>query len=183
MQCPACDHEIRAGARFCDHCGARLLRDCPHCSRDLRLGARFCDACGQPVAAAAPPLSARPSPEEPAPAEAERRQLTVLFCDLLDSTELSSRLDAEDLREVLRRYQDTAVQAIERFAGHVAQYLGGGLARSLELRAAMGLARLWREQDKRREARDLLQPIYDWFSEGFDTQDLEDARGLLAELS
>ncbi len=56
-------------------------------------------------------------------------------------------------------------------------------AKSLELRAAMSLARLWQRQDKRGEARELLAPIYDWFTEGFDTADLLEAKGLLADLS
>ena len=69
-----------------------------------------------------PPLAAAPSTPE-----AERRQLTVLFCDLVDSTALSSRLDPEDLREVVRTYQDTCAKVIARFDGHIAQYLGDGL--------------------------------------------------------
>ncbi len=56
-------------------------------------------------------------------------------------------------------------------------------ARSLELRAATSLARLWQEQGKLKEARDLLAPIYDWFTEGFDTADLKDAKALLDELA
>jgi predicted ATPase len=56
-------------------------------------------------------------------------------------------------------------------------------AKSLELRAAMSLARLWRQQGKWDEARELLAPIYRWFTEGFDTADLQEARQLLAELS
>jgi predicted ATPase len=59
--------------------------------------------------------------------DAERRQLTVLFCDLVDSTVLASRLDPEDLREVVRAYQDTCAQVIAHFEGHIAQYLGDGL--------------------------------------------------------
>jgi TOMM system kinase/cyclase fusion protein len=61
------------------------------------------------------------------PAEAERRQLTVLFCDLVDSTPLASRLDPEDLREVVRAYQEACAKVIARFEGHIAQYLGDGL--------------------------------------------------------
>ena len=64
---------------------------------------------------------------EPRPAEAERRQLTVLFCDLVDSTALASQLDPEDLREVVRAYQETCAKVIARFEGHIAQYLGDGL--------------------------------------------------------
>ena len=55
-------------------------------------------------------------------------------------------------------------------------------AKSWELRAAMSLSRLWRDQGKRAQARDLLAPIHAWFTEGFDTADLEDARALLDEL-
>jgi predicted ATPase len=56
-------------------------------------------------------------------------------------------------------------------------------AKSLELRAAMSLARLWQQQGKRVEAYDLLTPIYGWFTEGFDTADLQEAKALLAALS
>jgi predicted ATPase len=56
-------------------------------------------------------------------------------------------------------------------------------ARVFELRAATGLARLWRDQGKHAEARDLLAPIYGWFTEGFDTPVLQDAKALLDELS
>jgi class 3 adenylate cyclase/predicted ATPase len=87
-----------------------------------------------PAEASAPEPETRATPEassEPAAAplaaEAERRQLTVLFCDLVDSTEMASRMDAEDWREVVRHYQETAAAAIESFEGHVAQYLGDGL--------------------------------------------------------
>jgi TOMM system kinase/cyclase fusion protein len=59
--------------------------------------------------------------------EAERRQLTVLFCDLVDSTVLASQLDPEDWREVVRAYQDTCAKVIARYEGHIAQYLGDGL--------------------------------------------------------
>jgi len=56
-------------------------------------------------------------------------------------------------------------------------------AKSLELRTVMSLARLWQSQDKPSEARDLLAPVYNWFTEGFDTADLKDAKALLEELS
>src|SRR5262245_3657350 len=91
------------------------------------------------------PTPAIPQPEKPpdAPAgqampvspaatgreapEAERRQLTVLFCDLVDSTRLAAGLDPEELREVVRAYQETCAAVIQRFEGHIAQYLGDGL--------------------------------------------------------
>ncbi len=67
------------------------------------------------------------SPAElPAP-DAERRQLTVMFCDLVDSTRLASQLDPEDYRAVVRAYQQTCAAAIQPFEGYIAQYLGDGL--------------------------------------------------------
>jgi TOMM system kinase/cyclase fusion protein len=69
---------------------------------------------------------ASPFPERRHP-EAERRQLTVLFCDLVNSTPLASQLDPEDLREVVQAYQDTCAKVIARFDGYIAQYLGDGL--------------------------------------------------------
>ena len=59
----------------------------------------------------------------------------------------------------------------------------GQSAKSFELRATMGLARLWQGEGKRSEARDLLAPVYDWFTEGFDTTDLKDAKALLDDLT
>ena len=68
------------------------------------------------------------APAESAPgSDAERRHLTVLFCDLVDSTRLAASLDAEDWREALCAYQEAATGVIERFDGHVAQLLGDGL--------------------------------------------------------
>ena len=59
---------------------------------------------------------------------------------------------------------------------------GSQSAKGWELRAATSLARLWQSQGKTREANDLLAPVYDWFTEGFDTTDLKDAKALLEEL-
>ena len=86
---------------------------------------------GQGVSHPVPPAehAAQAAPPAVAPSlpDAERRQLTVLFCDVVDSTALSSQLDPEDLREVMRAYQDTCAKVIARFDGHIAQYLGDGL--------------------------------------------------------
>ncbi len=72
------------------------------------------------------PTQTEPPTEHRSP-EAERRQLTVMFCDLVDSTKLSSQLDPEDLREVVQAYQKTCTDVIERYDGYVAQLLGDGL--------------------------------------------------------
>src|SRR5215475_2787245 len=81
-----------------------------------------------------PPLAAQeqpfpqvaPLPTAPPP-DAERRQLTVMFCDLVDSTKLSSQLDPEEYREVVRAYQTACTEVIRRYDGHIAQLLGDGL--------------------------------------------------------
>jgi len=87
---------------------------CPRCQTAIAEGARFCARCGTTlVAEAATP--------------AERRQLTVLFCDLVDSTALSVRLDPEDLREVMRAYQKYVGDTVARFGGFVSQYTGDGV--------------------------------------------------------
>src|SRR5205823_1101710 len=87
---------------------------------------------------AAAPVSVR-IPAEPVPSaepllpdtlpspEAERRRLTVLFCDLVGSTALAGHLDPEDLREVVRAYHQTCAEVIQRFDGYIAQYLGDGV--------------------------------------------------------
>jgi class 3 adenylate cyclase len=77
-----------------------------------------------PIAQTPQEASAHVAPRVP---EAERRQLTVLFCDLVDSTVLARQLDPEDLREVVRAYQEVCAKVIARFEGHIAQYLGDGL--------------------------------------------------------
>ncbi|MEE8304662.1 MAG: adenylate/guanylate cyclase domain-containing protein, partial [Candidatus Tectomicrobia bacterium] len=74
-----------------------------------------------------PPLQAERLLSEPHIPDAERRQLTVMFCDLADSTKLSGQLDPEDLRDVIRAYQSTSAEVIERFDGYIAQHLGDGL--------------------------------------------------------
>jgi class 3 adenylate cyclase len=84
-------------------------------------------ASATPVSPASPLSLPAPPPAAPSPPEAERRQLTVLFCDLVESTALAARLDPEELREVVRAYQETCARVIERFEGHIAQYLGDGL--------------------------------------------------------
>lgn len=88
--------------------------DCPRCGHAGPGDARFCMACGERL-------------PERAEAAAERREITVMFCDMVGATELSGRLDPEDLRDLVREYQATCVEAVERHGGHVAQYLGDGI--------------------------------------------------------
>src|SRR5215471_7027291 len=81
----------------------------------------------QPVTQGQQSPQVTPLPTAPPPPDAERRQLTVMFCDLVDSTKLSSQLDPEEYREVVRAYQSTCTEVIQRYDGHIAQLLGDGL--------------------------------------------------------
>jgi class 3 adenylate cyclase/predicted ATPase len=125
MQCPSCKAEVLESGRFCDECGTPLATGCPSCGTANRPGAKFCSKCGSSLSEAvvtAPPLT----PAAPAP-WAERRQLTVMFCDLVGSTALSARLDAEDLRDVIGMYHKCIADVVGRYSGFVARYMGDGV--------------------------------------------------------
>ena len=128
MKCHQCQRENPADAVFCDECGARLEAVCPDCGERNRAGAKFCRRCGSALGESAVAASTPASSQGPPPGPgAERRQLTVMFCDLVGSTRLSAELDPEDLRGVVRAYQETCAEVIARFEGYIAQYLGDGL--------------------------------------------------------
>ena len=144
MLCAHCGFANPEGMNFCGRCGVQLPRPCPACGFMNPTEHVFCGKCGtrisvQPFSPGATPgehpltlqaqqtTQSEPPPEARHTPAAERRQLTVLFCDLVDSTALAGRLDPEDYREVVRAYQDTCAAVIQRFAGHIAQYLGDGL--------------------------------------------------------
>jgi predicted ATPase len=83
---------------------------------------------------------------------------------------------------LLQRTVSDASQATTYFQ-HALSIARFQQAKSLELRAAMSLSRLWQQQGERQNAHDLLAPVYEWFTEGFDTADLQEAKALLDELS
>jgi TOMM system kinase/cyclase fusion protein len=144
MRCQGCGLDNPEGTKFCIECGVPLQHRCPNCGFENLPRAKFCGECGTPLTETPiAPTSVRTgqqstpqndkSPQLATPAaahrapEAERRQLTVLFCDLVDSTELAARLDPEEWREVVQAYQEACAEVIVRFDGHIAQYLGDGL--------------------------------------------------------
>ena len=128
MRCSNGSFDNPDGMNFCGQCGVELSSLCAQCGFDNPPGFQLCGQCGaaltRPTAPEASPSASEP--RRPSPA-AERRQLTVMFCDLVGSTQLSGRLDPEDLREVIRAYQQTCAEVITRYEGHIAQYLGDGL--------------------------------------------------------
>jgi class 3 adenylate cyclase len=150
MECPTCKAEAADGSKFCTQCGARLPLACTACGQAVPATAKYCGNCGNKLTAASPePLSGTP-PAPPVQAAA-RRQLTVMFCDLVGSTALAARLDPEDMREVIGAYQDGCAGMIARFEGHIARLVGDGVlayfgypvahedAAERAVRAALGL--------------------------------------------
>src|SRR5882672_9761062 len=148
MRCANCGCENPEGAKFCEECGAPFVRICPSCGQQARPTAKFCPECGTALRTEGKPTPTRsrsrkgaqrpkrarqsarqvaPAPSRSASPEAERRQLTVMFCDLVGSTALSEQLDPEELREVVRAYQETCTGVIDRYEGHTAQHLGDGI--------------------------------------------------------
>src|SRR5262245_35535279 len=138
MRCPSCGFENAAGLKFCNECGTSLNRRCVQCGFANAPQAKFCGGCGttlqgQPAALASRDHSTAsavpPAPRAAVPStlEAERRQLTVMFCDLVGSTPLAEQLDPEDLRQVILAYQETCAEQIRRFEGYLARYVGDGL--------------------------------------------------------
>src|SRR5262249_55187940 len=129
VRCPSCGHANRLDRRFCAKCGAAIVSICAACDAANEPGEKFCGGCGARLPTVAPASGAptpTPAPDAAAPA-GERRQLTVLFCDLVGSTPLSQQLDAEEWRDVIAQYQQAASGAVRRYGGHVALKLGDGL--------------------------------------------------------
>src|SRR3979490_1133882 len=106
MECPSCGSANQDGSRFCGDCGSPLPQCCRACGRENPSGNTYCGNCGAPLTGAALPerSSAVGTPAKPVSTGAERRQLTVMFCDLVGSTALASRLDPEDPREGIGAY-------------------------------------------------------------------------------
>jgi class 3 adenylate cyclase/tetratricopeptide (TPR) repeat protein len=136
--------------KFCGQCGAPLAAACPQCGAESPPGFKFCGACGQPLAAAQPAAPVPPAPPPPAAAaapavraytpphlaeqvlhsaaalEGERKQVTVLFCDLVSSTALAERLGAETMHGLLNGFFELALAQVHRYEGTINQFLGDG---------------------------------------------------------
>ena len=101
MKCAACNAEISTGSKYCSHCGHSVFNGVDASDKN--------SSSYQPRS------------------EPERRQLTVMFCDLVESTSLADRHDPEDLRELILAYQNQATEVVKRYEGFVARYVGDGL--------------------------------------------------------
>jgi class 3 adenylate cyclase len=133
MDCPNCGAGLGERKAFCTRCGTAVLTTCDSCGGQNPRAAQFCGDCGAklqdrpPVDIARRPVQpARPVPP-PSPPTVERRQLTVMFCDLVGSTALSTRLDLEDLHDAITAYQSCVDEIVGQFDGFVARHLGDGI--------------------------------------------------------
>ena len=111
MRCSRCQTENPDGSGFCRECGSPLEGRCPACRAQVEAGVSFCPACGTALAPAGPAVPPAPKPPATRPgSEAERKLVTVLFCDIVGSTALTERLGAEAMHELLGRFYDLALE-------------------------------------------------------------------------
>ena len=136
MNCVHCGRTNRAGARFCGGCGGTLAPRCPTCGSESEPDAQFCDACGAALVA-----HATHTDEGGA-----RKVVTIIFADLIGSTALHERLDAESTRRLMDRYYQALRSAVEGHGGTVVKLLGDGVM------AAFGVPRV-AEDDAMRAVR------------------------------
>jgi class 3 adenylate cyclase/tetratricopeptide (TPR) repeat protein/ribosomal protein L40E len=140
MQCPRCQHENPAQAKFCLECGVRLSLTCSKCGAELPGGAKFCFECGHPIGGPPVPTGRFASPDAYIPPhlaeriltskaalEGERKQVTVLFADLKGSMELLADADPEQARELLDPVLKHMMEAVHRYEGTVNQLMGDGI--------------------------------------------------------
>ncbi len=136
MQCPLCQHENPIEANFCLKCGNRLAKVCPQCQQELPPEANFCMACGHNLTTIPQPTQSQQqpvTPQAPEPSsytpqhlaekiltsrsalEGERKQVTVMFADIKDSTELIRDLDPEAAQQLLDPAIHIMMEAVHRF--------------------------------------------------------------------
>jgi len=141
-RCPRCNHENPPQAKFCEECAAPLTQRCAHCGGELSPTAKFCPECAHPTGVAAAPPTSAPRFDSPqaytpkylaekiltsrAALEGERKQVSVLFCDIANSTSLAKRLGPEAMHGLLNRFFERALSRVHRYEGTVNQFLGDG---------------------------------------------------------
>jgi class 3 adenylate cyclase/tetratricopeptide (TPR) repeat protein len=141
MDCSSCGHPNREGARFCAQCATPLIDSvtCPSCGSAHPPAARHCDRCGQALTDARVPIAGldpRSRPPEHlaekiragrATLEGERKQVTVLFADVIGSMELAEQSDPEQWRRVMDRFFSILCAGVYRFEGTVDKFTGDGI--------------------------------------------------------
>src|SRR6476660_57109 len=144
MRCPRCDCQNSETAKFCDACGTALPLHCPACGAANRTSAKFCNECGVVLGQKpSPKAAAVHATDKPQPAvlgfalgtavdaqsvpEGERKTVTALFVDIIDSTELGENLDPEEARAIIDPALGLMIEAVRRYDGYVVQSTGDGI--------------------------------------------------------
>ena len=150
MSCSGCGTESPSTARFCANCGAHLARTCPRCGHEASPAARFCQECGTALVSdvgsrvsetrLSTPDTRLPTPSTYTPRhlaekilatrsslEGERKQITVLFADVVGSTDMIQGLDPEEAQRLLDGAVTLMMEAVHRYEGTVSRLMGDGL--------------------------------------------------------
>ncbi len=126
--CSTCGAENRLGRRFCAQCGgAQAAATCPACRAANEPGDRFCGECGTALAVMAPSSRSTAARAERVGGEGERKQLTVLFADVVGSMDVQEHLDAEGWARIMGRFVDIVAGGVRRFGGTVDKFTGDGI--------------------------------------------------------
>src|SRR5258706_15074822 len=121
VRCIKCELENRAGRKFCASCGTALPVPCENCGFANEAAERYCGGCGHPLVGER--IGAIEAERNVDP-EGDRRPVTVLFCDLVGYTQLSSLLDAEDVHSLLERFFALVDATVDRFGGTIDKHIG-----------------------------------------------------------
>lgn len=117
MNCRSCQTECPEGQKFCTNCGTELGKQCHECGKPVTADDKFCSGCGTPQI----------RDEAERSADADRRPITALFCDLVGSTDLSTTLDPEDLRDIISTYQERSSKIVSSYGGFLSRFMGDGI--------------------------------------------------------
>ena len=133
MRCSSCDADNPETAKFCGACGTALPIKCNACGQLNRAGSRFCNQCGAALAATASQAAAHSgiavghAVDQSFVPEGERKLVTALFVDIINSTGLGQDLDPEEARAIIDPALVLMIDAVRRYDGHVVQSTGDGI--------------------------------------------------------
>ena len=147
MKCPKCQTDNKAGAKFCIECGHEFEFKCPHCGHPVLAAAKFCEECGHPLVLPTKPISHKLSFDEKLAKiqrylprgltekilaqrdkiEGERRQITVVFCDMEGFTPLSERLGHEEIFALMNQVYEILIRKVNDYGGTVNKLTGDGI--------------------------------------------------------
>src|SRR5262245_47535915 len=125
MRCAQCGADSPAGLKFCGQCGAPLGAGCPSCGAGNPPEHRFCGHCGAPLDPLPPPHAAEGGVGAPL-LPGEMKQVTVLFCDIVNSTPLTERLGPEAMRDLVHEFLEASLAEVRRYGGTAPQFTGDG---------------------------------------------------------